>query len=121
MSEANSHSLESFPGDLPEGEIEELLALGRVKGVLSSEDLVKALKDVELTPELINDLVEWVTRAGIRYEDIDAVDRRERTRRARRRGAHADSRCRGRSRAAATPAGREAEESAHAPRGSWLQ
>ena len=75
MSDANAHSLESFPGDLPDTEIEELLALGRVKGVLSSEDLVKALKDVELTPELINDLVEWVTRAGIRYEDIDAVDR----------------------------------------------
>ncbi|HUR76826.1 MAG TPA: sigma-70 family RNA polymerase sigma factor, partial [Acidimicrobiales bacterium] len=72
---ANAHSLESFPGDLPDAEIEELLALGRVKGVLSSEDLVTALKDVELTPELINALVDWVTRAGIVYEDIDAVDR----------------------------------------------
>jgi RNA polymerase primary sigma factor len=65
----------SFPGDIPESEIEELLALARVKGVLSSEDLVTALKDVELTPELINAVVDWVNHAGIRYEDIDAVDR----------------------------------------------
>jgi RNA polymerase primary sigma factor len=65
----------SFPLDLPETEIEELMALARVKGVLSSEDLVTALKDVELTPELINAVVAWVNAAGIRYEDIDAVDR----------------------------------------------
>ena len=65
----------SFPADLPASEIEELLALGRTKGVLSSDDLVAALKDVELTPELINDVVDWVTREGITYEDIDVQDR----------------------------------------------
>ncbi len=72
---SDAQPLESFPGDLPEPEIEELLTLGRVRGVLSSDDLVTALKDVELTPELINAVVEWVNGAGIRYEDIDAVDR----------------------------------------------
>ncbi|MBA2607801.1 MAG: RNA polymerase sigma factor RpoD [Actinobacteria bacterium] len=67
--------MSSFPGDLPTAEIEELLALARVKGVLSSDDLVIALKDVELTPELINEVVDWVTREGITYEDIDVEDR----------------------------------------------
>ena len=67
--------ISSFPGDLPTAEIEELLALARVKGVLSSDDLVTALKDVELTPELINEVVDWVTREGITYEDIDVEDR----------------------------------------------
>ncbi|HVV35167.1 MAG TPA: RNA polymerase sigma factor RpoD [Acidimicrobiales bacterium] len=74
MSDA-SMPVPSFPLDIPADEVEALLALARVKGVLSSEDLVSALKDVELTPELINGVVEWVTSAGIRYEDIDAVDR----------------------------------------------
>ncbi|MEY2424824.1 MAG: polymerase primary sigma factor [Actinomycetota bacterium] len=72
---SDAQPLNSFPGDLPDAEIEALVALGRVKGVLSSDDLVTALKDVELTPELINEVVEWVARAGIGYEDIDAVDR----------------------------------------------
>ena len=70
-----STPISAFPGDLPSVEIEELLALARIKGVLSSDDLVTALKDVELTPELINEVVEWVTREGITYEDIDVEDR----------------------------------------------
>jgi RNA polymerase primary sigma factor len=72
---SDAQPLNSFPADLPDAEIEQLLARGRTKGVLSSDDLVTALKDVELTPELINSVVEWVARAGIGYEDIDAVDR----------------------------------------------
>ncbi|MEY2469535.1 MAG: polymerase primary sigma factor, partial [Actinomycetota bacterium] len=72
---SDAQPLSSFPGDLPPDEVEQLLTVGRVKGVLSSDDLVTALKDVELTPELINSLVDWVRHAGIKYEDIDAEDR----------------------------------------------
>ena len=48
---SDAQPLNSFPGDLPDAEIEDLLALGRRKGALSSDDLVTALKDVELTPD----------------------------------------------------------------------
>ena len=72
---SDAQPMASFPADLPQDEIERLLTLGRVKGGLSSDDLVTALKDVELTPELINSVVAWVRHAGITYEDIDAEDR----------------------------------------------
>ncbi|HUR77285.1 MAG TPA: RNA polymerase sigma factor RpoD [Acidimicrobiales bacterium] len=74
MSDA-SVPLPLFPGDLPEAEVEELLALGRVKGFLTQDDLMSVVKDVELNPELISALPEWVVAAGIRFEDIDAIDR----------------------------------------------
>jgi RNA polymerase primary sigma factor len=70
-----SMPLPSFPGDIPETEIEELLALGRVKGFLTQADLVAVVKDEELDPDLINALIAWVPRVGIRFEDIDAIDR----------------------------------------------
>ncbi|MEY2399693.1 MAG: polymerase primary sigma factor, partial [Actinomycetota bacterium] len=72
---SDAQPISSFPADLPDAEIEELVALARIKGVLSSHDLVTALKDIELTPELINDVVGWVNREGIAYEDIDVQDR----------------------------------------------
>src|SRR5689334_1537697 len=70
-----STPLPSFPGDIPETEIEELLALGRVKGFLTQADLVAVVKDEELDPELINALIAWVGQVGMRFEDIDAIDR----------------------------------------------
>jgi RNA polymerase primary sigma factor len=70
-----STPLPSFPGDIPESEIEELLALGRVKGFLTQADLVAVVKDEELDPELINALIAWVGQVGMRFEDIDAIDR----------------------------------------------
>ncbi len=72
---SDAQPLASFPGPLPPAEIEKLLAVGRVSGVLSADDLVTALKDVELTPELINSVVDWVRGNGIQYADIDAEDR----------------------------------------------
>ena len=65
----------SFGSEVPQAEIEALLARGRVSGQLSSDDLVEALKDVELTPELINSVVGRVTSEGIAYQDIDVEDR----------------------------------------------
>jgi RNA polymerase primary sigma factor len=71
----DAHQVPSFSGDLPEAEIEQLLALGRVRGELSQDDIVPLLKDVELEPELINAVVERVKSAGIEYNDIDLEDR----------------------------------------------
>jgi RNA polymerase primary sigma factor len=65
----------SFPGDIPESEIEELLALGRVKGFLTQDDLVAVVKDEELDPDLINALIAWVKQVGVHFEDIDVIDR----------------------------------------------
>jgi hypothetical protein len=73
--EPEPNAAQSFPVDLPPADIDALIARGRTQGALSSDDLVTALKDVELTPEIINALVEWVHGTGIAYVDIDAVDR----------------------------------------------
>ena len=59
----------------PEAKLEELVALGRVKGAVSSDEVVTFFKDVELTPELINTIVDRVTEEGIQYEDLDVEDR----------------------------------------------
>ncbi|MDP1795511.1 MAG: RNA polymerase sigma factor [Acidimicrobiales bacterium] len=63
------------PSVPPSAKLEELVALGRVKGAVSSDEVVTFFKDVELTPELINAIVSRVTEEGIEYEDLDVEDR----------------------------------------------
>jgi RNA polymerase primary sigma factor len=63
------------PSVPPEPKLEELVALGRVKGAVSSDEVVTFFKDVELDPELINSIVKRLTDEGIDYQDLDVEDR----------------------------------------------
>ncbi len=60
------------PSDLPPGVeaavFEEVLARGRAHGVLSQEDLIEAVREVELSQEVIDQLVRRVGEEGIEFE-----------------------------------------------------
>lgn len=66
---------DAFDGPAPDTKLEELVALGRVKGEVSSDEVVTFFKDVELTPELINTTVARLNDEGIVYQDLDVEDR----------------------------------------------
>lgn len=60
------------PGGLPEDELALVLAKGADKGLLTQDDLVGVLKDVELSADLIDSVIERVQAASIAYvEDPD--------------------------------------------------
>jgi RNA polymerase primary sigma factor len=67
---------EEVPSHVPAAEWEVLVAQGRERGSLTMDDLVLVLKSVELTPDVILDVVEKVRAAGIAYDadepDVDA-------------------------------------------------
>ena len=67
---------EEVPSHVPAAEWEVLTAKGRERGSLTMDDLVQVLKSVELTPDVILDVVEKVRAAGIAYDadepDVDA-------------------------------------------------
>jgi RNA polymerase primary sigma factor len=49
--------------------LEEVLERGRAQGVLTPEDLVEVVREVELSPEVIDQLVQRVGDEGIAFED----------------------------------------------------
>ncbi|HZN13777.1 MAG TPA: RNA polymerase sigma factor RpoD [Acidimicrobiales bacterium] len=61
----------SVPEGVPAEEFMSLLAVGKERGTLTPDDLMPALKTVELTPELIDAIVHRVRAEGIVYEDPD--------------------------------------------------
>ena len=67
---------EGVPSHVPAAEWDVLVAQGREHGSLTMDDLVLVLKSVELTPDVILDVVEKVRAAGIAYDadepDVDA-------------------------------------------------
>src|SRR3712207_1800938 len=68
--------------DVPEGVPAEhfraLLAAGRAHGTITGDDLIVIVKDVELTPELISEVVQRVKEEGIEYvEDEPSHDEAE--------------------------------------------
>ena len=67
-----------IPEDVPAQDFDQLLEVGRKKGSLTPDDLIGVLEGVELSPELIDAVVETVRREGIVYDDTeDAVVERE--------------------------------------------
>ncbi|MDQ1437655.1 MAG: polymerase primary sigma factor [Acidimicrobiaceae bacterium] len=76
MSELSLSVPEEVPADVPSSEWDDLLAQGRERGVLTMDDLVLVLKSVELTPDVILDVVAKVRAAGVAYvadePDVDA-------------------------------------------------
>ena len=51
--------------------LEEVLERGRAQGVLTPEDLVEVVREVELSPEVIDQLVRRVGDEGIVFENED--------------------------------------------------
>jgi hypothetical protein len=51
--------------------LEEVLERGRAQGVLTPEDLVEVVREVELSPEVIDQLVQRVGEEGIAFESED--------------------------------------------------
>jgi len=59
----------AFPEGVPAEAFRTLLAAGRAHGTITSEDLMYVLKSVELSPELITEVVDQVQSQGIEYVD----------------------------------------------------
>ncbi|HXR54224.1 MAG TPA: RNA polymerase sigma factor region1.1 domain-containing protein, partial [Acidimicrobiales bacterium] len=53
--------------------LEEVLQRGRAQGVLTPEDLVEVVREVELSPEVIDQLVQRVGDEGIAFKSEDHV------------------------------------------------
>jgi RNA polymerase primary sigma factor len=62
------------PPGVPAADFRRLLALGRVHGTLTGDDLSLVVRDVELTPELIAQVVERVQAEGIEYVEDEPSD-----------------------------------------------
>src|SRR5437868_4924797 len=69
----------SVPEGVPAEEFAALLAAGKERGSLSPDEIVPVLKTVDLTPELIDAVVDRVRAEGINYEDpvVEAPDEPE--------------------------------------------
>jgi len=59
----------SLPPGLKPEVFEEVLERGRAQGVLTPDDLVEAVREVELSPELIDQLVRRVGEEGIAFQE----------------------------------------------------
>ena len=62
-----------LPAGIPTEEFEEVLQRGRAQGVLTPADLVEVVREVELSPEVIDQLVQRVGDEGIAFESEDQV------------------------------------------------
>ncbi len=65
---ASKASPSALPLGVEAAVFEEVLARGRTHGVLSQEDLIEAVREVELSQELIDQLVRRVGEEGIEFE-----------------------------------------------------
>jgi RNA polymerase primary sigma factor len=77
--ESGSHSTQSDSPDqvlvgLAGAEFEAVLDVGRARGTLTEADLVEAIHDVELTPEVIEALVQRVRDEGIDFQADDLTE-----------------------------------------------
>ncbi|MFC0082930.1 RNA polymerase sigma factor region1.1 domain-containing protein, partial [Aciditerrimonas ferrireducens] len=57
------------PPGVAEGAFDRLIEVGRQRGYLSQADLIDVLRDVELSHELIDQVVAAVRAAGVAYVD----------------------------------------------------
>ncbi|MGH9006961.1 MAG: RNA polymerase sigma factor RpoD [Acidimicrobiales bacterium] len=58
-----------LPSGVEPGEFEKVLERGRVQGLLTPDDLVEVVREVELSPEVIDQLVRRVRDEGIEIEN----------------------------------------------------
>jgi RNA polymerase primary sigma factor len=61
-----------IPEGVPAADFTNLLLVGKERGTLTPDDVIPVLKTVELTPELIDEVVDRLRAEGIVYEDPDA-------------------------------------------------
>ncbi|HUQ39342.1 MAG TPA: RNA polymerase sigma factor RpoD [Acidimicrobiales bacterium] len=64
----------SLPDGVPAEELEKVLAAGRERGGLTAEDLMPVLEAVELSPEVIDAVIDVVRSEGIAYTDETIAD-----------------------------------------------
>ncbi len=67
-------SLAPTPDGLAEADLGRLLAMGRQRGYLTQADLIVVMRDVELTHQVIDDMVAWVRRAGVAFVEEGTED-----------------------------------------------
>src|SRR5207245_5412019 len=58
---------------VPRDEFVSLIAVGKDRGTLTPDDLMPVIKTVDLTRELIDDIVDHLRAEGITYEDPDEI------------------------------------------------
>ena len=59
---------------IDEAEWSALIAFGRHQGELSTEDIVDALRDIELSPEVIDSVRSSIEKTGIRVDQSFELD-----------------------------------------------
>jgi RNA polymerase primary sigma factor len=64
----------AIPPGVPQAEFEALLVAGKQRGSLTADDLMTALEDVELSPELIDSVRERLATEGIELDEEADVD-----------------------------------------------
>jgi hypothetical protein len=64
-------ALAPLPVGVPPEAFEEVLERGRAQGVLTPADLVEVVREVELSPEVIDQLVQRVGDEGITFDSED--------------------------------------------------
>jgi RNA polymerase primary sigma factor len=64
----------AVPPGVPEVDFRELLQAGKQRGYLTQEDLVEVLRTVELSHQVIADVISAVRAAGIEYSEDDKHD-----------------------------------------------
>ncbi|HLG92805.1 MAG TPA: RNA polymerase sigma factor RpoD [Acidimicrobiales bacterium] len=63
----------SLPPGVPEADFARLIAKGRQQKVLTQEDVIEVLEDVELSTAFIAEVVDRIRSEGIDYLDVDGV------------------------------------------------
>ena len=67
----------AIPPGVPAAEFEALLITGKQRGLLTADDLMTALEEVELSPELIDAIRERLATEGIKLDEEADVDEDE--------------------------------------------
>ncbi len=67
----SADAMTPLPAGVELAEFEAVLQRGRERGVLTQDDLVEVVREVELSPEVIDLLVERVSAAGVAFESED--------------------------------------------------
>jgi RNA polymerase primary sigma factor len=65
---------DALPAGVTQVAFDEALAVGRKKGHITADELIEALHNVELTPEVLNALMDRINAEGVALVDIEVED-----------------------------------------------
>jgi RNA polymerase primary sigma factor len=72
--DATTHDDNALPRGVSQAEFDAALAAGRARGVLTADELVDVLQNVELTPEVLSALLERINAEGVAVVEEIEVD-----------------------------------------------